>query len=142
MEKPEICEAIEAGDQRKSVYKAIFFWQVHKSQMMETTSVWNQGAWDHALYPCKAVPRYIFTDITWTKLAGNIPLTPRKTPAHQSLSTWQNIFKYFFVFDLGIPSLKMPFSLTPTCFNSVRVSFLKSSTNMIWAKKTRKIYPK
>ena len=57
----------------------------------------------HSLYPCKAVPSNIFTDITWTKLAGNIPLTPRKTPAHQSLSTWQNVFKYFFRVWFGDP---------------------------------------
>ena len=74
--------------------------------MMETTSVWEPWFWRflyHSLYPCKAVPSNIFSDITWTKLAGNIPLTPRKTPAHQSLSTWQNVFKYFFRVWFGDP---------------------------------------
>ena len=91
----------------------------------------------HSLYPCKAVPSNIFIDITWTKLAGNIPLTPRKTPAHQSLSTWRYVFKYFFqclIWGSQVCKCLLLWHL----FNSVRISFLNSSTNMIWSKKNSK----
>ena len=98
MKESETQEAIEAGDQRKSVYKARFCDKYKKANDGDNKYMKSliSALPHHSLYPCKAVPSNIFSDITWTKLAGNIPLTPRKTPAHQSLSTWRYVFKHFF----------------------------------------------
>ena len=145
MKEPEIRKPIEAGDQRKRVYKARFFdkyinlkTNYGDNKCLRTLILALPISFTLSMQSCA---KQYFHWYHLDKVSREHPPHPTQNPRPPIVVNLTKCLQVFFpclIWGSQVCKCLLLWHL----FNSVRISFLNSSTNMIWSKKTRKIYPK